>query len=324
VTDFILLAGFLGSGKTTLLADFLRHPEAADTAVIVNEAGVIDIDGAVIAESAGDLPMALLANGCVCCSIANDLLYTIEALIGAREAAGGPPFRRIVLELSGLARPGPVIRSLGELAPLGLRVSVVTLCDASAPPFGDAVLETAAAQIAAAGTLVLSKLDLADPAPLAARLAGINPLAGVVIEPDPARRALLAFTAPPAMGVVEGPSVGHPRIAVMHAAVGDLPLSAILDWLDNLSGLAGDKLLRLKGVIRPTDVARPLLFQAVGTAFSQPRWFEGAADEGFVIIAHDLAAADILAMQPDFPVVLTTSPTGPFAAPERKTRLAAT
>ncbi len=53
MTDFILLTGFLGSGKTTLLVDFLRHPEAADTAVIVNEAGEIDIDGAVIAADAG-------------------------------------------------------------------------------------------------------------------------------------------------------------------------------------------------------------------------------------------------------------------------------
>jgi G3E family GTPase len=50
VTDFILLTGFLGAGKTTLLRDFLRQPGAADTAVIVNEAGAIDIDGAVLAE----------------------------------------------------------------------------------------------------------------------------------------------------------------------------------------------------------------------------------------------------------------------------------
>ena len=196
MTDFVLLTGFLGSGKTTLLRDFLRQPEAAETAVIVNEVGAIDIDGAVLAEDAGDLPMAMLANGCVCCSIANDLLYTIEALVGAREASGRGPFRRIVLETSGLARPGPIIRSLGELAPLGMRLGVVALCDAAAPPFGEAMFETAAAQIAAAGVLVLSKLDRADAGDLAARLRGINPLARVVLEVDPMRRALAAFSDP--------------------------------------------------------------------------------------------------------------------------------
>ena len=90
--DFILLTGALGSGKTTLLRDFLATPEAADTAVIVNEAGEIDIDGAILGETDSKLPMALLANGCVSCSIANELLYTVEALVASRTT----PFRRIV------------------------------------------------------------------------------------------------------------------------------------------------------------------------------------------------------------------------------------
>jgi len=80
-TEFVLLTGFLGSGKTTLLRDFLEGPEAADTAVIINEAGEINIDGAIIAETGRGLPVALLSSGCVCCSVSNDLLYTIEALV---------------------------------------------------------------------------------------------------------------------------------------------------------------------------------------------------------------------------------------------------
>jgi len=312
-TDFVLLTGFLGSGKTTLLVDFLRQPEAADTAVIVNEVGQIDIDGAVIAADTGGLPMALLANGCVCCSIANDLLYTVEALIATREASGQTPFRRIILECSGLARPGPIIRALGELAPLGMRLSVVAACDATAAPFGAATFETAAAQIAAAGTLVLTKLDQACGIALAERLRGINPLAALVVEPDPALRALAAFTAEPAVGKPDLPGIGHPRVAVMTAQIGAVALHAILEWLENLAGLAGDRMLRIKGVVRPSDTGCCVLFQAVGTAHSQPRPFDGPA-EGLVIIAHDLLPEEIMAMQPDFPVRLHTKAAGPFQA----------
>jgi G3E family GTPase len=266
--------------------------------------------------------MALLANGCVCCSIANDLLYTIEALVGAREQAGQPPFRRIVLETSGLARPGPIIRSLGELAPLGMKVSILATCDAAAPPFGDATFDIAAAQLAAAGTIVLTKLDRGDARPLDATLAGLNPLAARVVEPDPARRALAAFTAEPAAMPTGNDGGGHPAITVMTARIDRVPLNDLLEWLENLAGLAGDRLLRLKGVLQPANIPQRLLFQAVGTAFSQPRVFPGAGENGLVLITHGLGAAEISAMQPEFPVLLTTKPNGPFAA--RTPRLRAT
>lgn len=318
--DFILLTGFLGSGKTTLLSAFLRHPEAADSAVIVNEAGEIDIDGAIIAADAGDLPMAMLANGCVCCSIANDLLYTIEALVAARAEAGHPPFRRIVLETSGLAQPGPIIRSLGELGPMGMRVSVVTACDAAAPVFAHDGFETAAAQIAAAGVVVLTKPDRAGSeavAAIARTLAAFNPLAVQVNEPDLARRALLAFTAEALPATIPEPAdfTGHPRITVMLARIGDAGIDAILEWLENLSGLAGDRLLRLKGVIEPNDMAERLLIQAVGSTFDAPRRFTGVAESGLVIITRDLTAADLAALQPDFPVTLKTKTADPFRRP---------
>ena len=79
--DFFVLTGFLGSGKTLLLRDFLQMPEAADTAVIVNEAGEIGLDGIVLRESGDNLSMATLSNGCVCCQIGSDLAFTIDRLI---------------------------------------------------------------------------------------------------------------------------------------------------------------------------------------------------------------------------------------------------
>src|SRR5690606_19238855 len=111
-TDFHVLCGFLGSGKTTLLLDFLASGEAADTAVLVNDVGQIDVDGAVVTRSAGGMPVAMLANGCVCCSIGNELVGTVERLVADRREADLPPFRRMILECSGLSRPGPVIHSL--------------------------------------------------------------------------------------------------------------------------------------------------------------------------------------------------------------------
>ena len=299
MTDFVILTGFLGSGKTTLLQSFLGTAEARDTAVIVNEAGEIDIDGAILSADTSALPMAMLANGCVCCSIANDLLYTIEALVASRAT----PFRRIILETSGLARPGPIIRALGALAPMGMRLSIVATIDAAAPPFAAATLDTSAAQLAAAGTIVLTKLDRADPAPLLARLPGINPLATLIAEPDPGARALAAFTAPPRPVVMPADlPMGHPGVRVVTADIAPVPLADILEWLDNLSGLAGDRLLRLKGVVHPSDTANPMLFQAVGTSFDQPRSFIGVAEQGLVLIIQDLNPSELTDLMPNFPL----------------------
>ena len=88
--DFFVLTGFLGSGKTTLLRDFLLSPEAADTAVIVNEVGEIGLDGVVLREG-GDVPMATLSNGCVCCQIGSDLAFTIDRLIMTPRGEGAAP-----------------------------------------------------------------------------------------------------------------------------------------------------------------------------------------------------------------------------------------
>ena len=124
--DFFVLTGFLGSGKTTLLRDFLTSPEAADTAVIVNEVGEIGLDGIVLREGGDGVPMAMLSNGCVCCQIGSYLAFTIDRLIAGKRPDGGP-LRRIILETSGLAKPGPVLRALATLAEHRMRVAVIEI-----------------------------------------------------------------------------------------------------------------------------------------------------------------------------------------------------
>src|SRR6185312_8141771 len=107
--DFFVLTGFLGSGKTTLLRDFLDRPEAADTAVIVNEVGEIGLDGIVLREG-GDLPMATLSNGCVCCQIGSEVATFEEAV--AQWAAA----HRIVATKSDLVAPSDLASAPSSIA----------------------------------------------------------------------------------------------------------------------------------------------------------------------------------------------------------------
>lgn len=307
MTEFVLLAGFLGSGKTSLLLDWLALPEAEDTAIIVNEAGEIDIDGAIIAES-GTLPMAMLANGCVCCTLTSDLVFTIRELVAARERAGGPPFRRIVLECSGLSKPGPILRSLMPLAALGLKVRVVTLCDAVLAPGQAEHFEEWAAQVAAAGTLVLSKLDRAAPEPAIAVLRAVNPLAPVVAEVDGAARARATFLSAPGLSTWAAASLAglseaaaHPRITLALARFAPaVSWEGRLDWLEDLAAFCGDRLLRVKGLLHP-PAGPPLLVQGVGTVYSPlvPMPSAIGREEALVVILRDLTLAELGAMAPE-------------------------
>lgn len=309
-TDFHILCGFLGSGKTTLLLDWLALPEAADTAILVNDVGAFDVDGAVVGRTAGDLPLAMLANGCVCCSIGNELVGTVDRLMADREETGQPPFRRMILECSGLSRPGPVIRSLADLGQHDFRVRVLATFHPGQGAEHAQHFEEAAAQIAAARTIVLSRLDLPDTAPpeAGARAAqALNPFARIVAEPDRARRAALAFapggalSPPPNPGLVGLRSLLHPRIGVFLARVPDgLPWDAVAAWIEDLAARCGDRLLRAKGLVRVDGVDGLVLVQGVGTVFSPPMRVpeDGRSGSGgpesvgaVVLIAHDADAA---------------------------------
>jgi len=105
-----VVTGFLGAGKTTLIWRFLRSPEGAGTAVIVNEFGAVGIDDALIRDSAEET--VLLGNGCVCCITRTDLQVALRKLLFDRERGTVPPFARVVIETSGLADPAPILHTL--------------------------------------------------------------------------------------------------------------------------------------------------------------------------------------------------------------------
>jgi G3E family GTPase len=277
--DFVVLTGFLGSGKTTLLRDFLGTAEAADTAVIVNEVGEIGLDGVILRESGGDVRMAMLSNGCVCCQMGSDLATTIDLLLSAERPDASGPLRRIILETSGLSKPGPVLRQLTSLAEYRMRVSVVATYDALRGTETTA-FEEAAAQWGAAHRIVLTKADTVSPERLAAaraEIAGLNPLAETVISADRPSVVAAAFAPLAAAGSMpELPPADrrteHARISVrLLRPRAILAYDDLAAWLDNLAGVLGERLLRLKGLVRIIESDRPVLVQSVGTLFSPPR-----------------------------------------------------
>ncbi len=175
-----VLTGFLGAGKTTLLNRLLKSPLLADTVVVVNEFGEIGLDHDLI-QGAED-GMVLLEAGCVCCTVKGELVTTLEDLLRRRDNGRIVPFRRVILETTGLADPAPILQVVLSHPYFSLRYQldgVITVVDAES---GLATLESeeeAVRQAAVADVLVLSKTDRvadanADPGHQST-LAAINP-----------------------------------------------------------------------------------------------------------------------------------------------------
>ncbi len=106
-----LICGFLGSGKTTLVNAILRAQHQPRIVVVVNEFGDVDIDGHLVLHA--DDNVIALSNGCICCTVRNDLCSTLhQLLIQRRQAVGAMAFDRILIEASGLASPGPTVQAI--------------------------------------------------------------------------------------------------------------------------------------------------------------------------------------------------------------------
>ncbi len=107
-----IVTGFLGAGKTTLIRHMLDHAGGRRIALIINEFGDLGVDGDILKgcgnEACGDEDIVELSNGCICCTVAEDFIPTMQALI----ARADPP-DHIVIETSGLALPQPLVRAFG-------------------------------------------------------------------------------------------------------------------------------------------------------------------------------------------------------------------
>ncbi|CAG0909643.1 unnamed protein product, partial [Darwinula stevensoni] len=176
-----ILTGFLGTGKTTLLKRVLSEKHGLKIAVIENEFGPENIDNEILVADTQE-QIIQMSNGCVCCTIREDLRSTLADLARQRRA-GALQFDHVVIETTGLADPGPVAQTFfmdDEVAEHYMLDSIITLVDAY---HGQAQLDErqeVRKQVGFADRLFISKADLVDAPALRAlqeRLHAINPRA---------------------------------------------------------------------------------------------------------------------------------------------------
>jgi G3E family GTPase len=283
-----LLTGFLGAGKTTLLNRLLREPEMAGTAVLINEFGEIGLDHLLVERL--DEDTVLLAAGCLCCTIRGDLARALRDL-----AQRPQPITRVVIETTGLADPAPILQTLmGD--PLLLRDyrldGVVTLVDAV---HGMATLDDqpeALRQAAVADRIVITKTDLADPAPLSARLAALNPMAPILAGEVEAAQLINAgpFSADGKLPQITDwiAASGHhhhhhhhdvnrhdARIrALCLRFSAPLPWEGLASYLEMMAMTQGQHVLRMKAVLNLQGQRGPVVMHGVQHSFHPPRMLE--------------------------------------------------
>ena len=176
-----ILTGFLGSGKTTLLKRVLTEAHGQKIAVIENEFGEENIDNEILVQAPGE-QIIQLNNGCVCCTIREDLRTTLSDL-AAKKRSGEIDFERVVIETTGLADPGPVAQTFfmdDEIAESYLLDSILTLVDAKHAGQQLDSRQEARRQVGFADRLFISKSELVDEADLddlTHRLKHMNPRA---------------------------------------------------------------------------------------------------------------------------------------------------
>jgi G3E family GTPase len=257
----VLVTGFLGSGKTTLLSRLLGRPELGETAVIVNELGEVAIDHHLLRQV--DERTVLLANGCLCCTLRGDLADELRDLLSRRTRGEIPPFRRVVVETTGLADPAPVLNTIlaepvvkHHFEPGAVIATVDALNGGGQLDREPETLK----QVVVADRLVVTKTDVAERDAverLEGRLRALNPAADVMEvsfgEADP--ELLLAPGSLDPRGLETGNGSPHSDVSPFVLYL-DRPVdwTAFGIWLTMLLGARGTDILRVKGLL---DVGAP-------------------------------------------------------------------
>ncbi|MGJ5617937.1 cobalamin biosynthesis protein CobW [Sulfitobacter sp. MF3-043] len=294
-----VITGFLGSGKTTLIRHLITHSKGRRLAVLVNEFGTVGVDGDILKSCADeDCPaenIVELANGCICCTVADDFIPTIEALMAM-------PTRpdHILIETSGLALPKPLLKAFDWPA-IRSRITVdgvIALADAEAVAAGTFAADVAAVdaqrladdsldhetplsevfedQISCADIILMSKADLAGTDGLAAarkvieaespRKIPILEMSEGVIDPN----VVLGLNAQAEDDLAARPSHhdGHDDHEHDDFETVVIPMPEVEDvdaLVKSIERLAQEQhILRVKGYVAVTGKPMRLLVQAVG------------------------------------------------------------
>ncbi len=295
-----LLTGYLGSGKTTLLNRLLRSPQAAKTAVVVNEFGEIGIDHDLI--EAGSENLVNLPGGCICCSVRSDLADTLRSLFQRRVRRQVGEFDRVIIETTGLAEPAPILQTLMTDPIVSARFrldGVIATVDAVN---GWDTLDRehqARDQAAIADRLLLTKTDLTDKAiadRLAARLRALNPLASIVRLPgDFDAGSLIEIDAADRGTVVADAQIHHNHDDIQSfCLIGDRPIppARFAELTMDLISRKGSNLLRVKGLVNVAGETGPVVVHGVQHVFhppvTLPAWPSEDRRTRIVVIGRDL------------------------------------
>jgi len=303
-----VVTGFLGAGKTTLVKHFLESEEGHGTAIVVNEFGAAGIDDALLRASADET--VLLGNGCLCCNVRSDLQVALRRLITDRERGLVPHFKRIVIETSGLADPGPILRTFATDRALGGECHVDSVIAVADAVNGLSTLDQfpeARQQAMLADTIVVSKTDIATAeasSALTARLRSLNPRAEIVTAAagrvDPA-----IFTVsrnhPAFLAETVGEAVHSDGITSFSLSFAEpLPWAVVARAMDTLLALRGSDILRAKGLLAVEGCTGPVVVQFVQHLAHPPAELQAWPDDDhtgrLVFITRGIAERDVRAL----------------------------
>jgi len=304
-----ILTGFLGAGKTTLLDRLVRRPLLERTALFINEVGAVAIDHHLVRDVRGDA--VILGSGCVCCTVAGDLVRALTELAAQVARGEVPPFDRALIETTGLADPTGAIAALVQ-HPLIARSyragAVVTAVDGLLGVETLARQPEAVAQVALADRIVLTKIDLAGEADLAAVEAAVRthnvaaPLirsAGGEVDPD-----VLLADAPDAAWVdaAARPKTPHGFITTFTTCFAEpVRMGPLGLWMTLMTQMHGGALLRVKGLVDVQGEDAPVVIDCVQhvihPARQLPAWPDDDRRTRIVFIARGLAAGTIASLR---------------------------
>ena len=313
ITPVTVLTGFLGSGKTTLLNRMLGDARFADSAVIVNELGDVAIDHLLVRQASEDI--VVLPGGCICCRASGDLVRALRELHHQRSTGAEGPFKRVVIETTGLADPAPVLAALIELPLLAARYSLAGVVATVDAEHGMATLDRqpeAVKQAALADRIVITKVDRAGSVDdLAARLAALNPGARIqraamgdidpallfdtgLFRPAGAPADTAGWLAAGAYRRVGDPRSPHdPRISSFAwRCLEPLAWEDLERGLETLLELMGARVLRMKGLVNVAGEPGPRAVHAVQHALYPAArlaaWPDADRSTRIVFIGRDL------------------------------------
>ncbi|MBD3315289.1 MAG: GTP-binding protein [Chitinivibrionales bacterium] len=292
-----ILTGFLGSGKTTVLNYLVHAPQFSKTFVIINEFGEVGLDHLLVKSTSET--MIEMSSGCICCTIRGDLRKTLKDIQGRFFRLGKRQFDRVVIETTGLADPAPIIHTIMTSPKLAgdyeLR-SVIATIDATCFAQTQQEQFEARKQAAVADCLIMTKTDLIDGQQrlqIEEIVRTVNPSAPLVTAVNGAVAIDTLFAIPPFSTLSKDADVkkwldeeayqgnhhdhhdhhhdvnrhGEGIAAFCITREEPVPENGFMAWIEIVTKLMGEKMLRIKGIVNVEGYAGPIVIHGVQHIF---------------------------------------------------------